>query len=89
MPKPAKSKPAQKDVTSLFVAAAKALPDVEMILVEGSYPDDACIWTIIDAPPFENGPRDRVAQAELEALQQGADPAVDFYLINVRELGGG
>ena len=86
MPRTAKLKSAGRDVTSLFVASAKAVPEVQMILVEGSYPDDACVWTIIDAPPFEDGVPDRVAQVQLEALQQGEDPAVDFHLINLREL---
>ena len=88
MPKPAKSKSARPDVTSMFVAAAKHLPEVRMILVEGSYPDDVCVWTIIDAPPFERSTQDRVAQVVLKALQEGEDPPVDFHLINLRELTG-
>ena len=86
MPKTAKPKVARRDVTSLFVAAAQELPEVQMILVEGSYPDDACVWTIIDAPPFEDAFRDRVYQAELDAFRQGEEPPVHFHLMNVREL---
>ena len=48
--------------------------------------DRAAIWTIISAVPFDNGPRDRIIDAQIEVMRD-AQCAVGFRLINLEELG--
>ncbi len=43
------------------------------------------IWTIISATPFDDGPRDRVIEAQM-ALMKGGRCALGFRLINLEEL---
>ncbi|MDO8689900.1 MAG: hypothetical protein Q7R39_07790 [Dehalococcoidia bacterium] len=54
-----------------------AVEDMEVITV----------WTVIDAPPFEDSLRQPIYQAQLQALREvKGDLALDFYVVNIAEL---
>ena len=47
----------------------------------------ATIWTVIDAPPFEDNLRKPVYEAELEILRMSEDDVrLDFDMLNIQEL---
>ena len=43
------------------------------------------IWTIISATPFDDGPRNRVIEAQINVMKS-ARGALGFRLINLEEL---
>ncbi len=55
--------------------------EVRVIENEGGYPR---IWTIIEAPPFEDSLLNPIFEAEGEILRTGNIP-VDFELLNLSE----
>ena len=68
-----------------YLALVREIPEVvEVRLADDD--DGAAIWTIISAVPFDNGPRDRVIDAQIEVIKD-AQCAVGFRLINLEELG--
>lgn len=83
-----KNTPSEKNVVGLFVEAAKAIPEVQMVLVEDPSFDYPRIWTVISAPAFVFSYRRRVYDAQLVAQQQDKESLVDFRLINVQEIKG-
>ena len=45
------------------------------------------IWTVIEAPPFNDRYRDPIYNAQLNVLQQvGDDISIDFHILNTSEL---
>lgn len=57
----------------------------EVLLVETD--EITTVWTIIDAPPFEDSVREPVYQAQLQILRElEGDTVLDFYVLNVSEL---
>jgi hypothetical protein len=73
-------------VLDQFVSIVSGLPWVERVLAEPGY-EGVQIWTVIDAEPFEDEPRDRVYQAELEATNVSPEALVRFRLLNRHEYG--
>jgi hypothetical protein len=69
-----------------YVNAVSLLRQVEMVVLQGSTPDDARIWTVISAQPFDRMPRREVYEAQIEAQARAAEPLAEFRLLNVREL---
>lgn len=58
---------------------------IQVFLVESE--DVATIWTIIDAPPFEDSRREPIyeAQVKILSIQKGNKP-LDFHILNISEL---
>lgn len=49
--------------------------------------ETSMLWTIIDAPPFEDSLRQPIYSAQLEVLRKlDRSMVVDFYIINLQEL---
>ncbi len=62
----------------------REIPEV----VEVRLADDdegAAIWTIISATPFDDRPRDRVIEAQINVMKDGKC-ALGFRLINLEEM---
>ena len=69
-----------------YVDRARALPQVETIILDGPIPGEGRIWTIISSPPFVVTHRAAVYDAQAEALRAVPDAAIDFRLVNLQEL---
>ena len=71
-----------------YLELVRDIPEV----VEVRLADDdegAAIWTIISATPFDDGPRDRVIEAQIDVqidVMKGGRCALGFRLINLEEL---
>ena len=67
-----------------YLELVRDIPEV----VEVRLADDdegPAIWTIISATPFDDGPRDRVIEAQIDVMK-GGRCALGFRLINLEEL---
>lgn len=80
--------PDKNDVIRTFVNVASTIPEVQLILLVGQPQSGERVWTIMDAPRYDENFRHKVYQAELDALDANVGAFVDFYLLNVRELRG-
>jgi hypothetical protein len=73
------------DVSKLFIDKIQSIGAVrEVLLVEDE--DEATIWTVISATPFEDEIRRPVYEAQLEVLQSVDQALVDFRLVNIEEF---
>ena len=74
----------RKQAEEQYVKLVKEIPEV----VEVHRVDDdegPVIWTIISATPFDDGPRNRVIEAQIDVMKS-ARCALGFRLINLEEL---
>ena len=74
----------RKQSETRYLDLVRDIPEV----VEVRLADDdegPTIWTIISAIPFDNVPRDRVIEAQIDVMKDGKS-AVGFRLINLEEL---
>ena len=80
----AKRKRAEKQYVALVREVAEV---VEVRLADED--EGPVLWTIISATPFDDGPRDRVIEAQIETIQGMQVPLMGFRLINRDELSDG
>ena len=73
-------------VLQQYVSLVSRLPFVEQVLAMPGY-GGVGIWTVIDAEPFADEPRDQVYDAELKALDTRPGALVELRLINRLEYG--
>src|SRR5205807_1029268 len=73
------------DKVSLFIHLARQISEVQLIYQEGHCAACGRIWTVIDAPPFDEESEKAVYTAQFTALQDGYGPPPDFGLLNIRE----
>ena len=73
-------------VLQRFVELARELPQVQLVFVSDDTDEGPRIWTVINAPRFEEEPRNQVYQAEYAALRDVAESPFGFRVINVQEL---
>lgn len=77
----------KKQVQEQYINIVKAIPEVVMvILVEED--EWKSLLTMISAPPFEDEPRDKVFDAQIEVMQRMEKPLLGFHLVNIEELPG-
>lgn len=76
---------ATKRALSTFIECVSAIPEVSRVL-SGPGDDGEYVVTIIDAAPPDDEPRDQVYRAEMEALVAAPLGAIEFRLVNVREV---
>lgn len=70
-----------------YIELVSEIPEVrEVRLLDDD--EGPALWTIISATPFDNHPRDRVIEAQIEVMKNMDEPLLGFRLINVRELNG-
>ena len=80
----AKRKRAEKQ----YVALVREISEVvELRLADED--EGPVLWTIISAIPFDDGPRDRVIEAQIETMRGMQLPLMGFRLINREELSDG
>lgn len=75
-----------EDACAAFVHKAKMIAGVAEVLLEKRADDDATIWTLISAPPFERTVRFKVYDAQIDVLRGLSAPVVGFQLVNLLEL---
>lgn len=69
-----------------YQKALESLKYVKQILSIANA-DMYSIWTVIEAPPFDDHYRDPIYNAQLDVLQQvGDDISIDFHILNTLEL---
>jgi hypothetical protein len=73
-------------VLRAYVDVVSRLPFVEEVRAQPGY-DGLGIWTVIDAEPFADEPRDQISDAELKAALLSPGALVDYRLINRLEYG--
>jgi hypothetical protein len=73
-------------VLDQYVSIVSSFPFVEQVLAVPGY-EGVGVWTVIDAEPFADEPRDQIYDAELKAVLSSPDALVDFRLINRLEYG--
>ena len=68
-----------------YIKLVSDIPEVrEVRLLDDD--EGPALWTIISATPFDNGPRDRVIEAQIDVMRSMEEPLLGFRLINIREL---
>ncbi len=73
-------------VMKRFVEIVRELPQVTLVFVSDDTDEGPRIWTVIDAPRFEEGPRNQVYAAKYEALGDTLEPPFGFRVVNIQEL---
>ena len=74
------------ELTNAYIQIVSSINIVHKVLVVETT-EAATIWTIIDAPPFEDSYRDLVYDAQIEIFNMTKeDIPLDFYILNVSEL---
>ena len=74
----------RKQAEEYYLKLAREIPEVvEVHLVDDD--EGPAIWTIISATPFDDGPRNRVINAQIDVMKS-ARCALGFRLINLEEL---
>lgn len=74
-----------RELCTAFVRLVRQIPEVQKVLLQANGDSDY-ILTVIDAPPFTGGPRDRVYLAQQAVLETGISRPVEFRVINSREI---
>ena len=70
-----------------YVNLVKGIPEVvKVLLVEGD--GGQSLLTVISATPFDDTPRNRVFDAQIDLMQRMEKPLLGFHLMNVQELPG-
>lgn len=71
-----------------YIEEVKSLDVVRQVLLSKSEDEDvSIIWTIIEAPPFEDSLRIRIYEAQLRILKSlKEDTVLDFHVLNLSEL---
>ncbi len=68
-----------------YTAQVAGIPAVKQVLVSVNK-EGLTIWTLIDAPPFEDKVRVPIYEAELEVLRgMPAGTLIDFHVLNLAE----
>lgn len=74
-----------QQAASRYVQMVKMMPEVQEVrITEGD--KGTTLLTIIIAEPFDEGPRERIINAQLEVMENMVVPVVDFDLINLSEF---
>jgi hypothetical protein len=77
----------RKRAEERYLELVREIPEVvEVFLVDDD--EGPALWTIISAIPFDNGPRDRVIEAQIDVMKVMEEPLLGFRLINLEELDG-
>ena len=75
----------RKRAAKQYLELVREIPEVvEVRLLDDD--DGPAVWTIISATPFDDGPRNRVLNAQIEVVRSMDKPWLGFRLINVEEL---
>ena len=70
-----------------YVELVEGIPEVvKVLLVEGE--GGQFLLTVISATPFDDVPRNRVFDAQIDLMQRMEKPLLGFHLMNVQELTG-
>ena len=70
-----------------YVELVKVIPEVvKVLLVEGD--GGQSLLTVISATPFDDVPRNRVFDAQIDLMQRMEKPLLGLHLMNVQELTG-
>lgn len=76
---------ATKRALSSFIERVSVIPEVARVL-SGPGDEGEYVVTIIDATPPDDDPRTQVYRAEMDALVAAPLGAIEFRLINAREV---
>jgi len=79
---------AVSEVCKAYIEEVKGLRVVREVLLSRCEDDDvSIIWTIIEAPPFDDSLRIPIYEAQLKILKSlKEDTLVDFHVLNLSEL---
>ena len=77
------------DIIAKFVGEARQLAHVQSIVLQHARGDIPRVWTVIDAPPFDHSYLRAVILAQLSAIRDHDDPAIDFHFLNIQRLTSG
>ena len=70
-----------------YVELVEGIPEVvKVLLVEGD--GGQSLLTVISATPFDDVPRNRVFDAQIDLMQRMEKPLLGFHLMNIQELPG-
>ena len=70
-----------------YVNLVKDIPEVvKVLLVEGD--GGQSLLTVISATPFDDGPRKRVLDTQVDLMRRMERPLLGFHLVNTQELPG-
>lgn len=71
-----------------YIGRLAGIPSVEKVLLS-EHEEGLTVWTIIDAPPFEDSVRAPIYEAELEALRGCPEETmIDLHVLNLSEYAG-
>ncbi len=71
-----------------FIEAASQILEVQLIVFVDGEGDDRRIWTVIDAPPFDQNVRRKLIELEVEAYMK-ADEGIGYRLVNLQDFKNG
>ena len=74
----------KSDLCKIFVDNVRYFPEVRTILLS-RLGDSARLWTVIEAPPFEQSIRNRIYAEQLKVLSMTELPVLDFRVVNLNE----
>ena len=77
----------KEQVQEEYISVVKNIPEVvKVILVEED--EGQALLTVISATPFEDEPRNKVFDAQIEVMERMERPLLGFHLVNIEELPG-
>ena len=75
----------KKKVRDQYLKLVRDIPEVvQVILVQEN--EGQSLLTVIDTTPFEDEPRNKVFEAQIQVMQEMETPLLGFHLVNIREL---
>ena len=69
-----------------YTEKVKLIPEVQEVRLS-SDDEGPSVWTIISATPFDDEPRERIIDVQIDVMQAMEKPMLGFQLVNLRELG--
>lgn len=77
-----------EQASTRYVQLVKKMPEVQEVRLSQDE-EGPSIWTIIAATPFDEEPRERIINVQIEVMRAMVQPLLGFNLVNLRELEAG